>query len=194
VDPIPLPPGYQIKSIATEDFAPLWEKHAKAFFEEQSLIFRLREHLSQTETEKIRELRKRLGEPYRLNLGLYFNNEFVGWSWGLQETAETFYMCNSAVFTEHRKKGLYTALMKSVVREASAQGFQRIYSRHVLTNNAILIAKLKEGFSLTHFELSDHFGVLAHLTYYPKELRRKVLDFRSGEIRPDDELKKIFGF
>jgi len=30
------------------------------------------------------------------------------------------------------------------------------------------------------------------LTYYPNKTRRKVLDFRAGQMRPDEELKKLF--
>jgi L-amino acid N-acyltransferase YncA len=100
-------------------------------------------------------------------------------------------MCNSAVFPEHRKKGLYTALMKATLEVVTEMGFQRIYSRHTATNNAVIIPKLKAGFHMTHFELSDTFGVLVHLTYYPKDLRRKMLDYRAGQIKPDDEIRKL---
>ncbi|MCM2354293.1 MAG: hypothetical protein NDI63_11815 [Pseudobdellovibrio sp.] len=34
---------------------------------------------------------------FKLNLGLYFKNKFVGWSWGFQEQATVYYMRNSAI-------------------------------------------------------------------------------------------------
>ena len=101
-------------------------------------------------------------------------------------------MCNSGILETHRRKGLYSALMGRVVEAATAEGFQKIYSRHTSTNNAVIIAKLKAGFSITSFELSDTFGVLVHLSYYPNAVRRKVQDFRAGQAKPDDQIKKLF--
>lgn len=135
-------------------------------------------------------LSKNMGRPFRLNLGLYHHDEFVGWSWGFQESNETFYMVNSAVFPEHRRKGLYTRLMEAVVEEATRQGFMRIYGRHNSMNNAIIISKLKAGFVITSLEVSIHFGVLVHLSYFTKPLNRKMMEYRVGEMKPDDEIKR----
>jgi ribosomal protein S18 acetylase RimI-like enzyme len=188
-----LPGGYEIREIETTDFELLWERHRDRFFDFQNLIFRVEETLTPEDREKSAVLRRKMGEPYRLNLGLYFNGEFVGWAWGIQESTETFYMCNSAVFPEHRGKGLYSALMRGTLERVVALGFQRIYSRHVVTNNAILIAKLKAGFKITHFELSDRFGVVVHLTKYAKEVRHQVLELRAGSLMPDSGLRGFFG-
>ena len=67
-----------------------------------------------------------------------------------------------------------------------------IYSRPIITNNEILIPKLKFGFKITNFELSERFGTMEHLTYFPQKTRRDILDFRSGFRRPDKKMKKIF--
>jgi hypothetical protein len=42
-------------------------------------------------------------------------------------------------------------------------------------------------------EVSDMFGTLIHLHYFPKELRRKMMDYRVGQIKPDEEIKKSLG-
>lgn len=42
-------------------------------------------------------------------------------------------------------------------------------------------------------EVSDLFGTLIHLTYFPKELRRKMTDFRVGQMKPDKEIKQHLG-
>ena len=70
------------------------------------------------------------------------------------------------------------------------EGFQIVHSRHVATNNQILVAKLKAGFVITAIEVSDVFGVLVHLSYFFNPLRRKVLDVRVGQARPDAEVKR----
>lgn len=181
--------GYELRTLETQEFGPLWEKHAKEFFEDAQQIFHFRDALSQAELDKMKRLGERMGDPYRINLGIYHEGQFVGWSWGIQKSKETFYMCNSAVLPEHRRKGLYTAAMMAIVEEVTAKGFQQIYSRHAATNNAVIIPKLKAGFVISSFEVSDTFGVLIHLTYYSNPVRRKMLDYRVGLIRPDDEIR-----
>ena len=54
-----------------------------------------------------------------------------------------------------------------------------------MTNNDILIPKLKFEFKLTTFELSERHGTIVHLTYFPQKTRRDILDFRAGFKRPD---------
>ena len=41
-------------------------------------------------------------------------------------------------------------------------------------------------------ELSDSFGVLVHLHFYTNNIRRKVMDYRAGMLKPDTEMKEIF--
>ena len=181
--------NYEIRELHIDEFGPLLGEHRKTFFEDESQIFRLGNALSGNELEKMGALKSSLGEPIRINLGIYYNNEFVGWSWGYQESASRFYMCNSAVFPEHRRKGLYTMLLNEMIKIVTEIGFQEIYSRHTTTNNAVIIPKLKVGFVITSIEITDLFGALVHLTYFPNSLRKKILDYRVGQIKPDDEIK-----
>ncbi|GAB4011270.1 MAG: hypothetical protein Fur0010_05320 [Bdellovibrio sp.] len=183
---------YEIREMSKEEFTPLFESHSKIIFDDEGEIFRFRMHLNEVEAAKARELQSRMGNPYYLRLGVFHHDQFVGWLFGFQESAETFYMCNSAILPEHRLKGLYTQLMKTTLDIVVSMGFQKVYSRHCLTNNAILIPKLKAGFVMTTFEASDMFGMLVHLTYYPKDIRRKVLDYRVGRIKRDQEIDNLF--
>src|SRR5687768_12110530 len=140
---------YELRDLEAAEFRALWDQHGARLFDEVQPIFRSWLMLSSSETERINQLRERMGSPFRIYVGIYYKGEFIGWSWGYQESAETFYMCNSAVFEAHRRKGLYAAAMNAVLDEALAQGFQRIYSRHHTTNNAVIIPKLKAGFVIT---------------------------------------------
>lgn len=189
-----LPKGYVVKEMSTKEFWKLWQKPAGKLFNDISLFYDPKKVNTKKEVEKFDQLRKLFNaEPhYRVNLALFYKNKFVGWSWGFQETATVFYMCNSAVLKEHRRKGLYTILMNELVSRASEKGFMSVYSRHIITNNDILIPKLKFGFKITNFELSERFGTMVHLTYFPQKTRRDILDFRSGYKRPDKKMKKIF--
>lgn len=188
-----LPNGYSIREMALEEFSPLAQPRMKEVFLDNGMIFSAREYLSEEEKAARAELGKRMGDPIRINLGLFHGDEFVGWSWGYQKDSDTFYMTNSAVLPAHRGQGLYKALMNAMVEVVAAKGFQVIYSRHIATNNAVIVPKLKAGFHITSFELSEIFGVLVHLTYFPNPLRRKVLIARTGDQRPDSEVRRVLG-
>lgn len=136
---------------------------------------------------------KLIKESFTLSVGIFDkDNKMVGWHFGYQTDEATFYMTNTGILEEHRRKGLYSALLKFVINELSTKGFQIIYSRHTATNNAVIIPKLKAGFIISSLELDDSFGTLVHLRYYFNETRRKIMDYRSGQRKPDEELKKIF--
>lgn len=185
--------GYEIRELSLAEFSPLAEPRIKEIFRDNGMIFNAREFLSTEERTARAALGERMGNPYRLNLGLFFEGSFVGWSWGYQQDSDTFYMTNSAVLPEHRGKGLYRELMKSVVEVVAKMGFQRIYSRQIATNNAVIVPKLKAGFHITSMELSEIFGVLVHLSYFPNRLREKVLIARTGDQKPDSEVRKVLG-
>ena len=188
-----LPEDYEIRELNDAEFDPLWQAHAPQIFDENAQIFRVWQWLDDSERAKAALLKERLGKPYALNLGLFYKSEFVGWCAGHQESSETYYMRNSAVLPEHRRKGLYTQLLEQALSLATQQGFQKIYSRHSATNNDVIIPKLRVGFTISSLEVSDTFGVLVHLTYFPKSLRRKVMLYRVGEAKPDDEIKNCLG-
>jgi len=132
-----------------------------------------------------------MGTPYRLNVGIYQKREFVGWSTGVQSDADTYHMINTGLLPDHQGKGIYTALLPQILQILKAEGFQVVFSRHVVTNNRVLVPKLKAGFLITHFELSDMFGLLVHLSYFFNPARRKLLNVRAGQLAPDDEVKRI---
>jgi hypothetical protein len=190
-----LPKGYQIKEVSVDEFRKLWEKPGKKIFHDASLFYDSAEVHSKKELANFKKLRASFGSQnhYKVNLALFYHKKFVGWSWGFQETPTVFYMCNSAILKEHRGKGLYTCLMKEILNRTLPLGFSRVYSRHIITNNDILIAKLKLGFKITNFELSEAFGTMVHLSYFPSKIKNEILDFRSGYKRPNKKMKKVFG-
>jgi ribosomal protein S18 acetylase RimI-like enzyme len=185
--------GYTIREMTDEEFDPHWKQHAAAIFAENSIDFMWAEHISDQERSHLKELGKNMGSPLEINLGVFKGNEFAGWSTGYQHFASVYYMRNSAVLPAHRRQGLYTELLKAKLEMLQQRGFQKIYSRHVVTNNAVIIPKLKAGFIITCLELDDMFGTLVHLAYYTNPLRRNVMDFRAGALKPDTAMKKMLG-
>ena len=187
-----LPEGYEIRSLSESEFTPLYNQHAETIFED-SQIFRFHRFLSEEEKLKFKDLAQVFKGGYELNLALFYKNEFVGWASGDQHTAEAFYMRNSAILPEHRRKGLYSALLTETLRVLTEKGFQKIYSRHNATNNPVIIPKLKAGFVISALEVSDMFGTLVHLTYLTNPLRRKMMIYRTGDLMPDAEIKTALG-
>lgn len=184
--------GYTIREITGEEFRPLWDQNAPRIFSDNSLDFMWHQHISESELENLKTLGKHMGDPLRIRLAVFKGDQFVGWSAGDQKSSEIYYMRNSAILPEHRRQGLYSELLKTNIEMLTEKGFQKIYSRHSQTNNAVIIPKLKAGFIITSLELDDMFGTMVHLSYYTNPLRRKMMDFRTGNLRPDEEIKKIF--
>jgi hypothetical protein len=185
--------NYTVKVLDNAEFFPLFHHYRPLVFQ-NTLDFHVQEALSTEEQAAIARLRERMGTPFRLNLGIFHHQEFIGWSFGVQESAERYYMVNTGMLPQHQHRGLYSALLPRILDIVKEEGFQSVYSRHVATNNQILIPKLKAGFIITGFELSDVFGILVHLSYFFNPLRRKVLDVRVGQARPDAEVKQYMPF
>ncbi len=183
---------YTIKKLNQEEFTPLWDKYKDDVFQADH-SYSFWNLLNDEELAKADELRKHVSDKIEIYLAVFDpDDNFVGWSWGFQESSTSFYMANSAILPEHRRKGLYSRLLKQMVQEASTLGFQLIYSRHCATNNDVIIPKLKAGFLISKMELDDVFGVLVHLHFYPHKTRRKIMDYRCGQRAPDAEIKSIF--
>lgn len=184
--------SYVIKKLSSEEFSPLYEKYREQVFADDH-SYNKWSILSENELDKKSILTQNMGAPFRLYLGVFDkSNNFVGWSWGFQENSTTYYMCNSGILESHRRKGIYQALLRHNIEILSEMGFQIIYSRHCATNNSVIIPKLKEGFIISKMELSDNFGVLIHLHYYTNKTRKKIMDYRAGQLKPDSEIKEVF--
>ena len=187
-----LPTGYSIREMSWEQLSPLFfEKRPKLFG--KALVYPWQRAASEKELEKYDAMRERYPNPFRICLGLFYEEDLVGWCFGVQKDASHFYMTNSAVEVAHRRLGLYSALLERTLEIALAEGFQIIFSRHTATNNAILIPKLQRGFIISGMEISDEFGLLLQLRYYANPKRRHMMDVRSGESLPDEETQRLLG-
>ncbi|MGI9273760.1 MAG: GNAT family N-acetyltransferase [Endozoicomonas sp.] len=180
----------RVRVLETAEFERLVEPLRPDVFKD-ILRFRAYEALDESEKFVLEPLFESFGEQWRLNLAIYDEERLIGWSWGRQEAPDRFCMVNSGLIGEYRGKGIYTALLPLILDRLREKGFQVVSSRHTATNNAVLIPKLRAGFVITGMELSDTFGTLVCLSYFFNPLRRKALDFRSGQERLDAELAPL---
>jgi GNAT superfamily N-acetyltransferase len=139
------------------------------------------------------QLQSRIKERARINLALLHQGKMVGWSYGWQESvhAGDFYMAGSLVLPEHRRQGFYSALVRKLLDLSQQEGFSAVRSRHICTNNAVLIAKLKLGFTINGFEQDEIMGTLVRVIYHHDPLRRKAVLFRAGKVGESEVLAHL---
>jgi RimJ/RimL family protein N-acetyltransferase len=169
-----LPAGYEIRELTAEQFLPLWRRHRDRFF--AGVAFRLDPGSAPPP------------QRWRLALGSFKDDEFVGWTVGHQIDASRFEMYNSAVFEAHRGLGLYRALVTATIDRVFAAGYTTVTSRHHPNNAAVLIPKLKCGFVISGLFVDPSFGTLVELSRYATPLQRSAFDYRVGLIPMDESL------
>lgn len=118
------------------------------------------------------------------------NGELKGWSFGWQDSSETFFMGASAIAPELRRQGLYSQLVKCVLERTRALGFQTVSSCHILTNNPVIIAKLKLGFTVKGIEVDAVHGTLLRLNHHHNQLLNSASRFRVGAVG-ESEVRRL---
>lgn len=152
-----------------------------------------RESLGGGDVEKVRSLSENIKGKYFLRLALLKKDELIGWSVGWQDSIDdaTFYMAASLVLPAFRQNGYYSQLVGYALERTKERGFQSVSSRHVMTNNPVLIAKMKLGFMVSGFEVTPVHGALIRLAYHHSELRRAAARFRAGSIGETEVLRLL---
>lgn len=89
--------------------------------------------------------------------------EPVGWFMGEAEDFQTFYMRNTGILPEHQNQGIYTSFAAQLTKYIGEIGYERISSQHKVTNQKILISKLRMGFIICNLELTENWGPMVKL-------------------------------
>jgi ribosomal protein S18 acetylase RimI-like enzyme len=182
--------GLKIRELTEEENdALIRPNHASIFNTAQPRIF-AHSFYSEEEKNKLKDL-FRLQAGYRLTLGAFFNGEFAGWHFGHQATEDTYFMRNSAVLPDFRRKRIYERILQATLEKVTAAGFQKITSDHHPSNTAVLIAKLKVGFWISGVHVDDRFGTLVDLVWYPHQVRRDAFEYRVGHAFPSSSVQKL---
>jgi hypothetical protein len=181
---------YTVSPISKEKYDSLRELHEPLIFPNR---FDLNSSgaLSSEEKEGLHKLSAVWKAQYELRLGFYHKRELVGWSYGYHFTHDTFRMATTGILQEHQRHGVYSAFLGELSTFLKKEGFQVILSRHYATDNQVIIPKLRFGFLVSGFELTDDFGLLLRLSYYFNETRRNALHMRSGFQQPSEEVTKL---
>jgi len=98
-------------------------------------------------------------------------------------------------FDETAHSTLVKNILKEVPEAAQLLTEEELRAHEALKSNwkpPVLIAKLRAGFVISGFELSDIMGSLVQLTYFHSSERRKLLDVRVGITRPTGRMRELF--
>lgn len=189
----PLFDDYTYATLDSQQFGPLFNRYRPVVFG-QAFDYQPEETYNAHEILSVRRLQQQMNTRYRLRLGIFYQQtDFIGWSAGWQRDNDVYYMANSGIVPAHQNRGIYSHVLPVLLELVKTEGFQIIESRHTASNNRVIIPKLKAGFVLSGFEVSDQFGTLVWLRYYFNETRRRMFHFRTGEVAPDDELRGLLG-
>ncbi|GAB2594850.1 hypothetical protein GCM10027034_30200 [Ramlibacter solisilvae] len=119
---------------------------------------------------------------HQVRVGAFEGDVLVGWSHGWLLPGEVLHVGNSGVLPEHRHRGVYKRLMAGIEEEARALGCSRVESHHRAANNAVLIAKLKAGYTIIGSEFSAEMGLLLKMCKYLDPRREAVFVARLGTV------------
>ncbi len=175
---------YSYKIVEQKDFYKVFKAMRKEVFKDTFTI-QIDEFETNREREFIKTFKKR--EYFRLPILVFFKNEIVAWHYGFQK-GSSYYMMNTGVIEKHQRKGIYTALLKEIISITYKEGFLDLKSRHLASNNKVLIPKLKAGFVITGMEIDETFGTLINLKYFFNEKIKEVYLMRTGELKPTSEI------
>jgi GNAT superfamily N-acetyltransferase len=179
---------YFFREATPNEFEVFFSANRSKVFTNGSKIM-VEDWMLESEKQKRKQLSEKLKDRYEYRIFILKGDEIVGWHVGRQIDAETYYMGNTGVFQAHQRQGIYTALLPKLLETFREKGFQTVCSRHIASNNSVLIPKLRAGFMITGVEVDIRFGVLIVLSYIFDEKRRTAHHYRTGYLRADDDLK-----
>ena len=187
--PIHLSGDYYYRIATPEEFGAFYTAHHKRMFEHLVGI-PVENYMTGAELQRRKEYDDMVNAMFELRIFILHQDEVIGWHIGRQAHRDAANMSNTAFFAAHRGRGLYTALIPPMLELYHAQGFGKVVSKHHASNNAVLIPKLRAGFQITGFEIDERYGLFVNLTYFFNEQRRNAYKFRTGALRPDEEIRK----
>ena len=183
----PLPHGYHLEEVDYKEWMPYAVENMGIPFSD-TVSFDIMSYQSPEDKQKRDDFL--LGDNrFTLFYLVRKGEEIVGWHSSRQSDWNTLYMELTGIYPDHQGKGLYTAILKIVMKRAEEIGFGILTSKHHVVNNAVLVPKLKAGFVIHSFEIHQNYGLMVHLRYYTREHDRQLHAFRAGHQQLPASLK-----
>ena len=184
----PLPGGLRIATVA--DDAGYWAAWEGAFGREG---YPPEMYFARGEAGEARAARlasSRGGEPLVDRWLVHDGDELVAVYRGEQLDDRTYATAHASVRLDHRRRGIYRALIGRVLVMTGMLGFATVASCHAPSNNPAIIAKLALGFRIDRLELDALHGPCLWLRYYHDPDELAAYEFRNGLATLTPELLK----
>ncbi|ATB41110.1 hypothetical protein CYFUS_006572 [Cystobacter fuscus] len=171
---------YTLASLERKEWWDLYLRELAPHFPEE-LFFSLEGLLSEHERQARKRVIEAQGAAPWVDYWCIRDGEHVAAMFlGRQQREDVYLMDLSIVHPDARRKGLYSALIQRLISYTRALGFHRILSSHAPSNNPVIIAKLKQGFSITGLEIDAEVGPNLLLTYFHNPEQKRAYEYRCG--------------
>ena len=156
--------GYHAKTISFQNYLDACARLEDQIFGEY-FSFNLSKALDDAARSRLDALMSNAAPVYRQCLGVFSSSgELVGWQYSYQENGDEILMKDTGILPAHQKKGTYTRLLPILLDIFRTQGFTIAKSYHRMTNNSVIIPKLKVGFLINGL-ITDEYGMAVSLVY-----------------------------
>lgn len=102
--------------------------------------------------------------------------------------ARVYRMWHTNVHPDYRGKGLYSEYVRRMIAYTRELGFRVMTSEHAVSNNAVIIAKLKAGFRIYALEMNAGVGPSLWLRYFHDPIELAAYEYRCGIAAMNDAL------
>jgi GNAT superfamily N-acetyltransferase len=126
----------------------------------------------------------------QVRIGAFDGDLLVGWTHGYLQVGGLLYAANSGVRPGYQRQGIYTRLVAALEDEARALHCLRIGSHHRAANSAVLIAKMKAGYTIVGTEFNGDIGLLVKMVKHLDPRRDEVFLARVGMV---EATARLFG-
>lgn len=175
------------KLIDETTYIQVYNELSPEIFHDQPIFEPLEKSMKQE--PQIQALLNNIKDAYKLYIGIYDGEKLIGFHWGFQDGL-SYYMARTGLLPAYQNQGLYQAFLANLIDHLKGVGFTALYSKHIMTHNQIIVPKLKAGFVINKFELSEYFGVLVNLSYFFDEKRKEMLNYRAGKRTLDTPVER----
>lgn len=183
---------YYIQEVEWKTLLDFRSKNEEQVFSDSS-FFRPELVMEDNELKNYKNFKKQFQQDkFRVNLLFFHKDQIIGWHQGYQRGVDSYYMQNTGILPQFRNLGIYSKSLPFIIKKITEAGLQVITSKHVASNNPVIVSKLKAGFQIAGFEISDKYGIMVKLTYFSNPKRKEVFKYRTGGKLTSPELAEYF--
>lgn len=185
--------GYELRRLSHAEYYALHEEHLRQFFPPEVFV-----NLRALNTAHEQEGQARIEEtmaakPLEDGCVGFKDGKPVIFFAGTSKTTNIYGMRLTNIHPDHRRKGIYRAILQGTIGYTKALGFDAIVSDHAPGNNAILIAKLKAGFRIVSMEVDPMVGLSVVLKYFHNPDHLAAYEWRCGLATVNERILRAGG-